>query len=140
LKIFLEGINFTEKQLNFLILKSKEKNPIEACGLLFGKIYSKSAKVLKIRSMNNVLDSSNSFQVDPQEFLIALYEAEKKGFELIGFFHSHPAPPEPSITDVKFMRLWPNMIWIIISSLNYDVAAYKFSKNEYFKVPIQITN
>ena len=136
--MFSGGINFTEKQLNFLVLKSKEKNPIEACGLIFGKIDSNSAKVLKIRTMNNVLDSSTNFQVDPQEFIIALSEAEKKGFELMGFFHSHPAPPKPSITDVNFMRLWPNMIWVIISSLNYDVAAYKFSKNKYCEVPIKL--
>jgi proteasome lid subunit RPN8/RPN11 len=138
LKNFSECINFTEKQLNFLISKSKEKNPIEACGLLFGEIENNSFRVLKIKIMNNVLDSSTNFQVDPQEFLNTLSHAQKKGFELIGFFHSHPAPPEPSITDVNFMRFWPDMIWIIVSSISYNVAAYKFSRNEYYEVPIKL--
>ena len=134
-----EGIILTKKQLNYIVSKSKENAPVEVCGLLFGSNDGKIATIENIQLVNNVLNSSTDFKVDPQEFIIALTEAEKKDLELIGFFHSHPAPSEPSVTDVRVMRLWPDTIWLIISSITYELAAYQIVEKNICRVPLKIT-
>jgi proteasome lid subunit RPN8/RPN11 len=73
----------------------------------------------------NTLKSTARFQIDPEDFLKALFEAEIEGLQHVGFFHSHSASSHPSITDIKYMNLWPETIWLIISSINYEVAAYQ---------------
>jgi len=117
-------IRLTQAQAGLLIEEARKKYPIEACGLLFGDIGSGEAIVKRIVGVENLLESRTNFQVDPEEFLKALSEAEKDGMQHIGFFHSHPGAPHPSATDIRFMGLWPENIWLIISSIDYAIAAY----------------
>jgi len=118
-------IRLTGEQIRFLIEETKKKYPLEACGILFGDIKDGEAIVKKIIAADNMLESSTNFQVNPREFLEVLSEAEEEGMQLIGFFHSHPAAPSPSITDIRYMKLWPQNIWLIISSLDYRIEAYQ---------------
>jgi len=118
-------ILLTREQMRLLIEETKKRYPIEACGVLFGKVENGEAVVVKIMTFHNVLESPTDFQIDPEEFLRALSEAEKEGTELLGFFHSHPARPHPSSNDLRHMKLWPGNIWVIISSTDYGIAAYR---------------
>jgi proteasome lid subunit RPN8/RPN11 len=118
-------VQLTKEQTNLLIGETRKRYPVEACGLLFGEINRDKAVVRKIVPVHNTLRSTVSFKIDPKEFLKALREAEKKNLEHIGFFHSHPAPPHPSATDARHMRLWPDGAWLIVSSIDYDMAAYQ---------------
>jgi len=133
-------IRLTKEQKGLLIEETRKKYPIEACGVLFGDRSSKETVVRKIMVAHNILKSSTNFQIDPEDFLKALYEAEKEGMQLIGFFHSHPAPPHASMTDVRYMRLWPENIWLIISSLDNSVSAYQIVENKARRPQIGIDN
>ncbi len=93
------------------------KNQIEVCGLIIGEIRGDRAIVTEVRQARNVLKSPVRFQIDPIDFLKALEEAEDMGLDVIGFYHSHPAPPYPSLVDRKYMLLWPGKIWLIVSTL-----------------------
>ncbi|MEM2111611.1 MAG: M67 family metallopeptidase [Candidatus Bathyarchaeia archaeon] len=134
------NISLTKEQIGFLIEETKKKYPIEACGLLFGEMNGKKAVVTKIVTFQNVLKSSTNFQINMEEFLKTLLKAEEDGMQLIGFFHSHPAAPQPSSTDIEYMRLWPGNIWLIISSIDYDIAAYQVSDAVIKKVNIEVEN
>ena len=112
--------------------------PVEACGLLFGDSDSEEAVIRKIVAVKNTLESSSNFRVDPEEFLKSLSEAEKEGMKLVGFFHSHPAAPHPSPTDVRYMRLWPEAVWLIISSINHDMAANQIVNGALRRVKVEI--
>jgi proteasome lid subunit RPN8/RPN11 len=91
--------------------------PAEAVALLFGTISGVSVYANHVELMKNTSTSSlTSFSVDPEAEYILLLEAEKRGESLIGIFHSHPAPPRPSLTDMKNMRLNP-VIWLVASKL-----------------------
>jgi len=118
-------VRLTERQISILIEETKDRYPIEACGLLFGDIDEEEATVRRITAIHNTLESRTEFQLDPEEFLKALSEAEKQNLQHIGFFHSHPAPPRPSATDRTHMKLWPGSIWLIVSSINHGIAAYR---------------
>ena len=98
-------ILLSKTQVSLLIEEARKKYPIESCGLLFGWITSEEAIVKKIVTTRNILESSTEFQINPEEFIKHISEAEKEGLKLIGFYHSHPAAPKPSMTDIKYMRL-----------------------------------
>lgn len=124
--------------MRLLIEETRDKYPAEACGLLLGKNDDKEAVVKRVKPLRNTLSSPSYFRIDPEEFLKELSEAEKNSVYLIGFFHSHPALPNPSLTDVEYMKLWPESIWLIISSINYDVAACRISNDQPVKVTVKI--
>lgn len=111
--------------MSFLVKETKEKYPVEACGLLFGDMDRGEAIVRGVAAAYNTLGSSTDFQIDPEEFLEALSKAEEENMEHLGFFHSHPASPKPSATDTRYMKLWPESIWLIISSIDCKMAAYQ---------------
>ena len=133
-------ILLSKTQVSLLIEEARKKYPIESCGLLFGWITSEEAIVKKIVTTRNILESSTEFQISPEEFIKHISEAEKEGLKLIGFYHSHPAAPKPSTTDIKYMRLWPESIWLIISSIDYSLEGYQTVDEKFIKVDVKITN
>jgi len=85
-------VRLTEEQIRFLVEKTRSEYPFEACGLLFGHVGQRVAAVKKIVAICNVLKSSTRFQIDPEEFLGALTEAEKENWDHVGFFHNGSVP------------------------------------------------
>ena len=131
-------IELNKEQVDLLIGESRKKFPKEACGVLFGSICEEKACVEKIALLKNLLDSENRFQMDPTEFLRALLDAEKKGLQHIGFFHSHPLNARPSTIDLEYMRLWPETIWLIISPLNCRMEAYQIIDGHLREVSVKV--
>lgn len=80
--------------------------PVEACAVLFGKLTEKEAVVKRAVVAPNKLQSTVRFEIDPETFAEAFTKADKEGLDFIGLFHSHPAPAEPSLIDLKYMKLW----------------------------------
>ena len=131
-------VRFTEEQIRFLVKETRREYPFEACGFLFGDTRQEAAFVRKIVASENSLRSSTRFQIDPEEFLRALSEAEKENLEHIGFFHSHPSPPEPSVIDARHMRLWPESIWLILSSIDHEIAAYQAVNGSFRRIALEV--
>jgi proteasome lid subunit RPN8/RPN11 len=112
--------------------------PIEACATLFGRL-SKSKKIVeKVEIIQNRLQSTSRFELDPEKVAAAIDKAEKVGLAFIGLFHSHCAPAAPSSVDQKFMRLWGDAIWLILSSTNNKLAAYHLVDGNVKEVTINI--
>jgi proteasome lid subunit RPN8/RPN11 len=44
---------------------------------------------------------------------------------VIGIFHSHPAKPAPSSTDIKFMEINP-VAWLIYSITEHKLKAFVY--------------
>ena len=73
--------------------------PEEACGLLGGRPATGEAAVCY--PTRNVEASARVYTVDPLQHLHADRDAERRGLEIIGVFHSHThTPAYPSPTDV----------------------------------------
>jgi proteasome lid subunit RPN8/RPN11 len=104
-------------------------HPVEACALLFGKLSQNEAVVEKVEFAPNRLQSTVSFEVDPGKVAEAITEAEKEGLDFVGLFHSHPAPAAPSPIDLKYMKLWGDTVWLILSSIDGNLAAYRLMED-----------
>jgi proteasome lid subunit RPN8/RPN11 len=93
----MQSLTITNEQLNAMIAHVNAHAPLEACGLLAGRI----AKVEKIFFVRNQAQSPVRYVMDPIEQLHAFEWIEAHGMELLGIFHSHPAGPETvSPTDI----------------------------------------
>jgi proteasome lid subunit RPN8/RPN11 len=73
--------------------------PLEACGLIGGDPAQGKATVCY--PAKNTANSARVYTVDPLDHLRADRDAEKRGLEIIGVFHSHThTDAYPSPTDV----------------------------------------
>ena len=106
--------------------------------MLFGKLSQTRAVVEKVEVAQNRLRSTTRFEVDPAKVAAAITAAEKEGLEFIGLFHSHPALAAPSTIDQKFMRLWGDALWLILSSNDGNLAAYQLMDGTIKEATIRI--
>lgn len=122
-----------------LLKQEAEKvHPVEACALLFGKLSQNEAVVEKVELAPNELQSTVRFEIDPEKVAAAITEAEEEGLDFIGLFHSHPAPAAPSPIDLKYMKLWGDALWLILSSIDGNLAAYQLSDGTVKEVTIRM--
>jgi proteasome lid subunit RPN8/RPN11 len=96
------------------------------------------AVVEKVVIAPNTLRSGKSFEINPETVVNAIAESEKKGLHFIGLFHSHPAPANPSPVDVKFMKLWGDAIWLILSSTEDKIAVFQMKDGKLEEVAIEV--
>jgi proteasome lid subunit RPN8/RPN11 len=118
--------------------EARKVDPVEACAMLFGKLGPEEAVVKKVVMTANKLQSPTRFEVDPEAFAKAFTEADQEGLDFIGMFHSHPAPEKPSIIDLKYMKLWGDAIWLILSSTSGHLAAYQMTNGRVSEIAIRI--
>lgn len=131
-------LRLTSVQLRLLRDESRKIHPIEACALLFGRRTDEEAVVTRVVMMPNVLESSTRFEADPQMVFNAFEQADQDELQFIALFHSHPAPASPSEVDLKYMRLWGEAVWLILSSSNGNIAAFQLTNNDLHEVALKI--
>ncbi|MDI3475891.1 MAG: hypothetical protein PWQ79_1034 [Thermococcaceae archaeon] len=103
------------KELLELLIKEARREKTEICGFLLGKTVGEKLIVEDLRFVSNRLQSPHEFEMEPLEMVEALEEAEGRGLEIVGIFHSHlKCPPKPSPRDLEGMRLWP-IVWVIVT-------------------------
>ncbi|MGH7544188.1 MAG: M67 family metallopeptidase [Gemmatimonadota bacterium] len=91
--------------------------PDEVCGFLLGSMEA-SARSFDVREIRPAMNrrasrASRRYRIDPAEYRAAEREAEEKGLELVGIYHSHPdAPAVPSRYDRE--HAWPNSAYVIV--------------------------
>ena len=89
----------------------QEAYPLEACGILAGR----RGDVSRHYAVENRLQSSVAFEMDPQQQLEAMMDLEDAGLRMLAIFHSHPKGPEtPSPTDVA-KAYYPDTAQVIVS-------------------------
>src|SRR5215208_8260523 len=129
----MQSISLTAGQIEELASIAKDVLPEESCALLLGE----NNIVVEILPMRNIDRSPVTFSIESTELVDAYNLAETKGLQVIAIFHSHPAQPSPSSTDIKFMEINP-VVWLIYSTTEWRLKAYVY--DEYVKeVTIKIT-
>jgi proteasome lid subunit RPN8/RPN11 len=121
---------------------AEKQLPQEAAALLFGRIIDSQVNIKHVELVKNDAKASmTAFAVNPEHEYQLLMEAEERGESLVCIYHSHPAPPRPSETDVKNMRLNP-VVWLISSKLTGDwvTKAYILKDDEVTEIPIRYQN
>ncbi|MDR1614191.1 MAG: M67 family metallopeptidase [Campylobacteraceae bacterium] len=96
---------------------AKADYPYECCGIILGKIENSVKITLKLLPISNAKDEANRhnrFLITDAEFTKASIYALKNGYEILGFYHSHPDHPSaPSKYDLD--HAWPFYSYIIVS-------------------------
>ena len=130
-------LKLRRRQVYSLEKEARKIFPVEACALLFGETTQEEVVVKRVVVTSNRLQSTVRFEMDSEAFARAFFEAEKEGLELVGLFHSHPAPAAPSPVDVECMKLWGDAIWLIFSSIDGNLAAYQMKNDKIVEVTIK---
>ena len=124
----IQSLILTQIQLNNLAYFASNSLPNECCSLLLGNYTNENEiKVIDSLSMRNSDASPRSFRIESQELINGYLTAEKMKLNVVGIFHSHPAPAVPSSTDKIFMEINP-VIWLIYSTLAKESRAYIFEE------------
>ena len=93
--------------------------PDEACGVMLGK-GGVIPEVVAADNQRTDLPASggesarNRYLIDPLAYMKIEREADKRGLNVIGIYHSHPdVAARPSKFDLE--NAWPNLSYLIVS-------------------------
>ena len=99
--------------------------PQESCAMLLGDINGDDIVVSRIISTKNADKSKTTFSIEPNELFEVYKDAENSGLDIVGIFHSHPAPAKPSTIDIKYMKINP-IPWLILSTTNNELIVFLY--------------
>jgi proteasome lid subunit RPN8/RPN11 len=131
-------VKLKRQHIKALKEEAQKVQPIEACGMLFGKMNPTAAVVEKVVIAPNMLRSRKRFEIHPEIVVKRILESEKDGLDFIGLFHSHRAPAYPSSIDIKSMKLWGDAIWLILALIDGKFAAFQMIDEKIEEVALQI--
>jgi len=131
------ALQISSSNLELLHLHAEQNLPFEAVALLFGTTEGNIVDAARVELMENTAKSRTSFEVNPEVEYRLLIDAETRNEELTAIFHSHPAPPRPSSSDERNMRLNP-VVWIIASKVtgNWESRAYVLEDDKIHEIEI----
>ena len=118
--------------------------PDEACGLLAGPLDGSSAagtgEVTAAYPCQNADQSARTYTVDSRDYLRAMRDAESRGEEIIGVWHSHThTDAYPSPTDVR--QAVDPAWWYVIVSLKHGepvLRAFQIRDESITEVPVEV--
>ncbi|MDR1566493.1 MAG: M67 family metallopeptidase [Treponema sp.] len=100
---------------NRIITYTQAGFPNEACGLLAGEIREEERFVKGVYGLKNADESPEHFSMAPEDQFRVIAEIRKKGWVLLGNFHSHPSTPaRPSGEDIR-LAFDPSLSYVIVS-------------------------
>jgi [CysO sulfur-carrier protein]-S-L-cysteine hydrolase len=100
-----------KKYSSEMISHARSEAPNECCGILAGV----NGKAIKLYRTTNAEHSPVRYNVEPQELFHIYQEIDKRGWELLGIYHSHPhSKAYPSATDIKY-AFFPGSWYFIVS-------------------------
>jgi len=121
-------VSIERKYVEQIIAQAKEEAPYEACGIIAGK----EGRAVKLYRMANAEHSKTTYRLEPEEQYRIFIEMEKKGWELWGIYHSHPAfPAYPSARDIE-QAYFPEALYIIVSLAQEEpeIRAFRIVEGE----------
>jgi proteasome lid subunit RPN8/RPN11 len=93
--------------------------PEESCGVLLGTVSGDARVVLEAVPLTNSAETrGNRYRIAPVDLIQAEKAARLAGWEILGFYHSHPNhPAEPSGTDLADAH-WLGYSYVITTVAN----------------------
>lgn len=119
-------IILTKEHLDDILSHAKEGYPHEVCGIILGKYDGDGKKAEEVRRAKNLNTerANDRYEIDPKDLLGAEREGRDKGYEVVGFYHSHPDHPDaPSEFDRE--RAWPCYSYIIVSVRGGEEVSFR---------------
>lgn len=106
-----------DEQLGQMRAHGESDYPYECCGLMLGKFEGGQKTVLETYPISNAREEAakrNRFLIRPEELMRGEKYAREQGFDVVGFYHSHPDDVAvPSQYDLE--HAWPTYSYIVMS-------------------------
>ena len=114
------------EHFDMMVAHAKGHAPLEACGLIGGKIEGEVKTVEKVYLLTNTDASEEHFSMDPNEQFAAVKDMRSRGIGLLGNFHSHPATPSRPSEEDKRLALDPRASYMILSLMEEEPVLRSF--------------
>jgi len=137
-------LRMTHAQYEAVVSHCFDGFPDEACGLLGGPLDTSSStatgQVTAAYPCQNADASARTYTVDSRDYLRAMRDAESRGEEIIGVWHSHThTDAYPSPTDVR--QAVDPAWWYVIVSLKHGepvLRAFQIRGDVITEVPVEV--
>ncbi|MCP4267916.1 MAG: M67 family metallopeptidase [Candidatus Brocadiaceae bacterium] len=129
-------IHINQHLINKMLVEARTAYPHECCGLIVGNIKDSGKVVHDVCPVENKnkVRAADRYEIDSKEFDRIDREASKKGWNIIGIYHSHPDhPAAPSDFDKECACVWTEYSYIIISVKNGvddDLRCWRFDSGK----------
>jgi len=131
-------LRLTDATYTDMVAHALDDLPNEACGLVAA--VPGTAKIDRIYRCRNAADSSRLYEVDPLDHLKADRDAEGRGLEIVGVYHSHThTDAYPSPTDVK-QAPDPTWHYVLVSLKDAEpvVRSYRIVDGTITEEPVEL--
>jgi proteasome lid subunit RPN8/RPN11 len=116
-------LTIPKDQYERIIEQGREGKPLEICGLLAGRRDGTDTEVIEAFPVESDDKSPLTYTLNAGEYFRATRAIERKGLEVVGIYHTHPATVAyPSKTDVARAHwgdtddlLFPGYSYLIVS-------------------------
>ncbi len=110
-------LRISQEQYEQIVEHARAEAPNECCGI----VSASGGEVIKVYPATNARASEFSFVIDGEEQLKIDREIDEAGVEYGAIYHSHTrSAPKPSLTDIKYAQMWPEVLWIIVGLADGD--------------------
>ena len=118
-----------------LISHALAESPNECCGLLLGQLGEGTSEISEICQITNILKSPTRYQMDPQEYVHAWQEAERRSLDVLACYHSHTRGAERFSETDRRLALengwidFPFVLVVLHDQTNPKILAFNVSSS-----------
>lgn len=104
-------VEITHPVVDAIVAHARRDAPVECCGLLAGP----PGRIVLAYPARNEEESEVSYLVAAEDHFAARHDARRRGFKILGAYHSHPhTVPVPSPADLA-RAYYPDFVYLIVS-------------------------
>lgn len=116
----------TKEDYEKIVTHARRNLPEEACGLIAGNDEEGERVIKEVYLLENTDHTSEHFTISPQQQLACLKEIRKKGYQLLGNWHSHPSTPARSSAEDIRLAYDSKMSYLILSLKDEEPVLHSF--------------
>lgn len=136
-------LRITAEQYGVIVGHCFDGLPDEACGMLAGPMTEAgeaTGEISAVTPCRNADASARTYTVEPRDLLRAMRDAEARGHEIVGVWHSHThTDAYPSQTDVR-QAVDPAWLYVLVSLRHGEPAlrAYRIRDGVIAEVGVEV--
>lgn len=111
-------IKLNKADFEKILAHAKAEAPVEACGLIAGRIEDGNKLIDKVYILTNVDHAEEHFTLDPKEQLAAVKDMRANGLVPLGNWHSHPVSPSRPSQEDKRLAYDSKASYLILSLMD----------------------
>ena len=111
-------IKLNKADFEKILAHARAEAPVEACGLIAGRIEDGNKLIDKVYILTNVDHAEEHFTLDPKEQLAAVKDMRANGLVPLGNWQSHPVSPSRPSQEDKRLAYDSRASYLILSLMD----------------------